>query len=309
MLDDEAYLERLLEILTVEDGDESTDGIDRHDGFGRHYGVNSLRVVPSEDGFDDLEAACWLRPLWWLRWRHRRRTYLARVLFDHQWRIDSGLQDPTTFAPRVADAAYFSAIDHDVDPPGERDRVRREIGTVEDLWGRLVAHLEPHGGATDSGTGRLLVVDREDGETVEVHIMPGEWHEHVVSHELSCRADSGVDAWERGDGLDAALMFLDETIGGRWDDETHVVFFRGSFERSVRARLPPVGGSIFEGEQVEALGDAEPGAFAEQGAFAHPPDGEVDVWTTDETSRRHAVDHQHDRVSPWWRRVVARWRH
>ncbi|MCW2770052.1 MAG: hypothetical protein JWR27_1485 [Aeromicrobium sp.] len=178
-------------VQAIFDADDPADGLDRSDGLGEDHHVESLRIVPGDDGFDDLEVTI-----------VGGGRVVRRLLFDRTWRAESGLVDPHACAAYVVAKWRSSRL----------DRVRPTYAELE-LRRR-------HAGAGRTRTGVLEAVG-EDGKPFFVHVTPQEWRQFAAG-----RPDPVAD--------------LEKWIGARWDDEAHIVFFRGSFHCSVRAELPPV---------------------------------------------------------------------
>ena len=192
-------------LQAVFDANDPFDGIDRHDGYGRDYRIESIRVVPSPDGFDDLEVTV----------RIGAETVTSRLLFDHAWREASGLDDVLAYATYVVRRWNFPRFDHAVldqpSGPGRDDSWK----LLEQALGRRAEHLN------QPAPGVLEVVE-SNGDVVTIHVTPQEWASFAAGREQK------------------ALDVLDELIGSRWDDEDHIVYFRGALHHSVRAQLPPV---------------------------------------------------------------------
>jgi hypothetical protein len=220
---DRELLEALQRLFDAED---PSDGIDRHDGYGRDYRITGLRLVPSDDGFDDLEVTV----------RYGGQVLTARVLFDRAWREASGLVDATSCAAYVV-GTWQVARSGEARPPAPH---RQAASDTAGLWRTLQqALVRDYVNVHQVSHGRVELVD-EDGEVVTIHLTPQQWRDVVEECEAAAESDSGLDARRSGDGLAIALGELDEQIGSRWDDEEHIVFFRGAFHSSVRAELPPL---------------------------------------------------------------------
>lgn len=178
------------------------------DDQGRDRRVTSLRVVRGDDGFDDLELTLEIDG----------ETIVTRVLFDRRWREESGLDDPDAYATFVR-ARWQSGVVH---APTEPDAPLRHGPGQDELWRVLERGLlVDAAGVNRVGHGAWEVVEA-DGDPFTLHVTPQQWR----------RLASGREQ----DVLDA----LDDVIGSRWDDEEHIVFFRGAFHPSVRADLPPL---------------------------------------------------------------------
>lgn len=180
-----------------------TPDVDRSDGYGDEYTFTGFEIAPGADGFDDLVVTV----------DRGGQTLTSRLLVDREWREASGLDDARSYATFVT-ARWAEGVvddtpetvgrtDPDPDPEQLEDALRRAYGN---------ANRVRHG---------VVEVVEEDGEIFLLHATPGEWRRFVAT-----RPD--------------ALSRLDATIGSRWDDEQHVVIFRGDLHASVRAQLPPL---------------------------------------------------------------------
>lgn len=182
--------------------DDPADGLDRSDGFGEDYVVTSLELVPGEDGFDDVAVTVAVGC----------QTVVARLLFDRAWRQESGLDDPTAYAAYVVARWRTALVDDDA------PRADAPVLVDHDELEALLA--ASNAGVTRTRRGQLEVVD-DEGEVFTLHATARQWRAFAAG-----RLDPVGD--------------LEELIGSRWDDETHIVFFRGTFHRSIRPELPPV---------------------------------------------------------------------
>ena len=197
--------EMLAELRTIFDAEAEADD------EGRHRRVTSMDVVRGDDGFDDLEVTLVVDGT----------TVVSRLLFDRAWREESGLTDPRAYATFV-DARWQAGVvpavtEHDVARPAGRRASRQD-----DLWQALERALQVDAaGVNRVGPAAWEVVDR-DGDPFTVHVTQQQWR--------------GAAAGREQEALDQ----LDDVIGSRWDDEEHIVFFRGAFHPSVRAELPPL---------------------------------------------------------------------
>ena len=117
-MDDDEYVARLLAILTnpeppdIDPSDpyrQSSDGIDRDDGFGSELRVESLARIDGPYG-EELEVRYVLEvPAGETRVPARAET---RVPFDAEWRRSSGYDNPAAYAPVVARRASNAGREH-----------------------------------------------------------------------------------------------------------------------------------------------------------------------------------------------------
>ena len=197
--------EMLAELQTILAADAEADD------EGRERRVTSMGIVPGEDGFDDLEVTLVVDG----------RTVVSRLLFDRAWREESGLTDPTAYAAFV-EARWQAGVTSSADEQDGAGPAALGGQSQDELWqARERALRVDAAGVNRVGHGAWEVVAK-DGEPFTVHVTPPQWR----------RMASGRE--------DDALDRLDEVIGSRWDDEEHIVFFRGAFHPSVRAELPPL---------------------------------------------------------------------
>ncbi|MET0467443.1 MAG: hypothetical protein ABWZ87_01750 [Aeromicrobium sp.] len=218
------------------------DGIDRSNGYGDDYRIESLRIVASDDGFDDLEVTVHFRR----KLLSHRRNAVARLLFDRAWREASGLTDPLSCAAHVVDRLPLSIMDsHASGDSKHRAAAESSVPDVDASWQALLGALREQESEVGEADDHISVSDAGD-EPVLVHVTPEQWRAYVVDCEVAAREDSGEDALQAGDGPAEAYFQLDELIGSRWDDEQHIVFFRGRLHQSIRAELPPVRSTIMD---------------------------------------------------------------
>ncbi len=196
-MNDDALVRALQELF---DADDPSDGLDRSDGLGEDYQIASLRRVPSDDGFDDVEITVVVGT----------QSVVSRLLFDRAWREASGLDDVGSYAAFILARWRAALVDDDARPAPSV-----EVVDLEEALRR------PSRSVTRTSTGVLEVVD-DGGDRVSVHVTPQQWRDVVRRH---------------GDGV---VDTLHEMIDSRWDDENHIVHFRGGLHRSVRPELPPV---------------------------------------------------------------------
>ena len=197
--------EMLAELQAILDADAAPDD------EGRDRRVTSMGVVPGEDGYDDLEVTFLVDGT----------TVVSRLLFDRAWREESGLTDPGAYAEFV-DARWQAGVASPHDLTDDAGPATHGGQGQDELWQALERALWVEAaGVNRVGHGTWEVVAR-DGEPFTVHVTPPQWR----------RMASGRE--------DDALDQLDRVIASRWDDEEHVVAFRGAFHPSVRAELPPL---------------------------------------------------------------------
>jgi hypothetical protein len=199
-------------------------------------------VLVAEDGPED-------RPLWRVAVDYSVPPLLGATRGDHPlpWADDTVEE----YADDLAEHVGFWATEHVRRvrplPPPDRDPVRRELPTREELWTLLLGQFSQterlptgfHGSWSDRA---LTVV-----------ITPEQWQELVIDTEIGCRADYGIDAARAGDGPGAAIDELHETLATMDDDERFVVFDGRALVGSVRAELPPRAGTAREREHARVM--------------------------------------------------------
>lgn len=178
-----------------------TPDVDRSDGYGDEYTFTGFEIATGADGFDDLVVTV----------DRGGRTVTSRLLVDREWREASGLDDARTYATFVMARWADGVVD---DQPEAAPGPAPDAEPLEDALRRA------YGNVNRVGHGVVEVVE-EDGEIFLLHATPREWRSFVATQP-------------------DALSLLDATAGSRWDDEHHVVIFRGGLHASVRAELPPV---------------------------------------------------------------------
>jgi len=190
--------------------------------------------------------------------------------------------DLTEYAEEVAQEVQAWAIEHVRRfrplPPPDRDAIRRDLPSREQLWDRLLEEFTE----VEVTPGGFRGVSRFD-QHLTVVVTPEQWQEIVVDREIACRNDYGVDADSAGHGPSVAIGELDETLATMDDDETFVVVDRNDFVGSTRAELPPVRGTAQEREHAEFMAklaeqrrrdpDARFGWFAYRGDQTDETDG------------------------------------
>jgi hypothetical protein len=262
-MEDEAYARELLAILTnpqptgIDPADpygQADDGIDRYDGFGRDFWVESVAVAAGEHGPELLvEYGLAVPP-------DPDPVDVAqhgtlRLAFDSEWRDLSGYEDPAAYAPVVAGEVGI-AVGRQLerqqrDPTGSRevDEGRPALGS-DARWQILLAALSQEGAVREVAPGRIEVRGPE-GAAVNVVVTPRQWEQVLADHV--------------GDDVD---LYFAELLGPRQDDETFLVFCNGDLVRSTREKLPPVRGRALEREISEARAEHPLGQV---GWHAYPP--------------------------------------
>lgn len=231
-MSDDELLAALQEIFAAEVPPEE---IDRSSGYGDDYRIESLRVMPSDDGFDDLEVTVHFRRTL----LSHRRDVVSRLLFDRAWREASGLNDPIAYAAHVVGRWHLSIVAAETAGGRHRAAAEKSVPDADVSWRALLERLgDLYDGVRDE-RGVIEVTDTDEG-VCHVHVTPDQWRSVVVDFEIHARLDSGEDAATSGDGPIEAMGMLEELIDSRWDDEQHIVFFRGGLHQSIRAELPPV---------------------------------------------------------------------
>ncbi|CAN5244980.1 hypothetical protein BH09ACT10_BH09ACT10_20250 [soil metagenome] len=222
-------------LQAIFDANDLSDGVDRHHGFGTDVWVTGMRPVDDGD-FPELEVTYQLQLPKKRRFKNAPRTGTTRVLFGQEWRAASGLDTPASYIQDVARAVEAAAT-RQVQAFRDSKRLRRErpgvmaesTGSADALWNDLLSALRQHHvSAEEVSTGVIEVVESHEAETFWLHVSRGEWQSYIA------RVGTGNLLYG---GLDANV---DEEIASRWDDEHHIVFFRGTFHKSIRAELPPV---------------------------------------------------------------------
>jgi hypothetical protein len=129
--------------------------------------------------------------------------------------------------------------------------VARVLPDREELWRRLRAAF------TDARdiSGGFVGTDRY-GNALSIMLTPKTWQEYVVTCEIRCRNDYGVDADNAGDGSIVAIDDLDETLATLDPDEKFVVLDAHDLTGSTRAELPPVRGTaaVRKAERIRLRG-------------------------------------------------------
>ena len=239
-MDDEAYLQRLFEILSnrdpagIDPGDpygQADDGIDRYDGFGRDVWVESLKLVGSPDGPEaDIEFGLAVPQQAQLQGLPHRGT--VRVPVEAEWRQLSGYADPAAYAPVVARAVERAARKHVERHLADnshlaRERHRAVLPSREEQWRLLLDALGAEGTVIEVAPGRIEF-QGSDGPAVTILVSAEQWERVLRDH-----------AW--GD----VELYVAELLGPRQEDELFVVFYGGELWRSTREKLPPVRGSAW----------------------------------------------------------------
>lgn len=262
-MQEEAYAETLFAILTnphpagIDPDDpygRSDDGIDRHDGFGRDYWVESLEIVDGEHG-TELLVGFGLGVPTGADGQGVPPHGSLRLPFDAEWRDLSGYEDAAAYAPvvahRVGIAAGVHAERHRRRPAdtGEGERAL-ELPSREEQWEILLGALGGEGTVREVAPGRIELRDSAGG-VVTVLVSPDQWERVLVDH-----------AWGDVD------LYVAELLGPCQEDERYVVFYDGDLHRSTREKLPPVRGRALERRLADACADHPDG---DVGWFAYGP--------------------------------------
>ena len=133
-------------------------------------------------------------------------------------------------------------------PPLDRDQVRRELPSRNELWGML---REDFHGLREAPSG--FVGTNRFRTELRVMLTPEQWQGYVVDREIGCRNDYGVDAQSAGDGPMVAMHGVEEAMATMDRDESFLVLDRHELQGSTRAELPPVPGSANQRELEETL--------------------------------------------------------
>jgi hypothetical protein len=262
-MQDVAYAERLFAILTnphpsgIDPDDpygQADDGIDRYDGFGREFWVESLEVAEGEHGAELLVGFGLAVPSG-VDWQGVPPHGSLRLPLDAEWRELSGYEDPAAYAPLVAFKVGIAAGRH---VEGHRSRPADTLGvdrsaqlpSREAQWQTLLGALRDEGTVREVAPGRIEL-RYSAGAVVTVVVTPDQW-EMVLAH----RAWGDVD------------MYIAELLGPRDGDETYVVFYDGDLVRSTREKLPPVRGRARERRLAETRAKDPDGQL---GWFAYGP--------------------------------------
>jgi hypothetical protein len=244
--EDEAFVARLLAILTnpeptgIAPDDpygQADDGIDRYDGFGSDFWVESLQVVDGMHGAE-LEVTVGLAVPAHETSRIPARA-VARVPFERSWRQLSGYDSPANYAPYVAREAGRAATAQVQQHLGGASSAaggsaRGPVPGRDVQWRLLLDGLAAEAGpAVEVSPGRIEVRMADsadpvhtDSQVVTVIVTPDQWHDVLSAH-----------------GSRDVEMYVAELLGPRDPDEHFVVFYRGDLVRSIRAELPPVQGT------------------------------------------------------------------
>ena len=242
-VDDEAYVQRLFEILSnphpagIDPDDpygQADDGIDRYDGFGRDVWVESLKLVGRPHGPEaEIEFGLAVPPEPQLQGLPHRGT--VRVPVEAEWRQLSGYADPAAYAPAVARAVERAARSH-VERHQGRKRRTPVLPSREEQWRLLVAALSAEGVAREVVPGRIEF-ETSDGPVVTIVVSAAQWEVVLREH-----------AW--GD----VELYVAELLGPRRADEVFVVFHEGELWRSIREKVPPVRGTAWTRPLIEPGG-------------------------------------------------------
>jgi hypothetical protein len=190
--------------------------------------VRVVRVTAGELGTGELEIVYSVPSL---------PDGLARQPLPGPWH-----EDLATYASEVAEELQAWAIEHVRNyrplPPFDREQVQQELPSRAQLWLMLTSEFRD---VHDIPGG--FVGTNRDGAELHVMLTPERWQDYVVTCEIGCRSDYGVDADSAGAGPQVALGDLDEVVCTVAEDERYIVLDRHSLRSSTRAELPPVPGS------------------------------------------------------------------
>lgn len=236
-------------LQAIFDANDPSDGIDRQSGFGSDVRITGLKVVGGDES-GELSVTFELNLPNYGRFKKVPRSSTTRVPFGTQWLAASGITTPGDYAAEIArevESAAGSLVALAVGRPRRHANpatADRDTASAEKLWAQLVDDLGRHNvSAQESAPGIIEIVEElADGvaDPVKVHVTPEQWRAYVVDCEIGARSDSGVDASTAGDGPGLAMLYLEEALGSRWDDEQHIVYYKDGFHGSIRAALPPV---------------------------------------------------------------------
>lgn len=161
-----------------------------------------------------------------------------------------GSRDLVTYAAEVGEELPGWAIEHVRRhrplPPPDRDQIRRDLPSREELWALLRSEFHD---VSDVDGG--FVATNHDGRQLSVMLTPQAWQEYVVRCEIGCRNDYGVDADSAGSGPMVAMGYLEEEMATLDADESYVVLDGHALHGSTRTELPPVPGSAWQRELAE----------------------------------------------------------
>jgi hypothetical protein len=161
-----------------------------------------------------------------------------------------GNRDLVTYAAEVGEELQAWAIEHVRRhrplPPADRDQIRRDLPSREELWALLRSEFQD---VSDVDGG--FVATNRDGRQLSVMLTPQTWQEYVVHCEIGCRNDYGVDADSAGSGPMVAMGYLEEVMATLDAEEFHVVLDGHALHGSTRTELPPVPGTAWQREQAE----------------------------------------------------------
>ncbi|MCW2784603.1 MAG: hypothetical protein JWP74_1120 [Marmoricola sp.] len=267
-MEDEAYVEQLLTILTnphptgidpQEPYGMADDRIDRHDGFGSQCWVEALSVAAGEHG-DELVVAFAHTVPSAREWSQVPTVGTVSVPFDLEWRELSGYEEPAAYAPVVARAVFWASRSMAQRHGPERDSpvvdgdARAPVLSREGQWQILLDALGREGIVRTVAPGRLeLVVPESHTEVVTVVVTPEQW-EGV----LECNPVNHLD------------LYFADLLGPRGEDEPFVVHFQGDLVRSTREKLPPVRGRQTERKFAEIRARRPDATML--GWYANPPE-------------------------------------
>jgi hypothetical protein len=219
--------------------------------------VRAVRVTAGELGTGELEIVYSVPSL---------PDAVARQPLPGPWH-----EDLATYASEVAEELQAWAIEHVRKyrplPAFDREQVQHELPPREQLWLMLTSEFrdvhEIPGG---------FVGTSPDGPELHVMLTPERWQDFVVTCEIGCRSDYGVDADSAGAGPQVALCDLEEVVATMEDDERYVVLDGYHLEASTRAELPPVPGTATQVTAEDARLRASGGSWFASDQSGDPSD-------------------------------------
>lgn len=256
VMDDAEHARRLLEILTsplapeepVDAYGTGPDGIDRYDGFGTEVRVTTVTVVPGEHGaqievgfvidtpdLPDVPAGSVLLP------------------FAAEWREAQGYASPELHAPHLARDVMLGAGAHITAHLRGPERPH-PLPDADEQHALLLEVLGLAGVVAEMAPGRLSARRPRSGRELTALVTSEQW---------------GQVLQRRGARRGRLLEHFNELLASAHRDDVYLVFWDGDLVRSVRAELPPVGGTLRALLAMQAAGPPQLGP--NDGWFAYRP--------------------------------------